>query len=80
MTKTPLPQLDVKKNLSLRLERLRALASRLEAMRDGVRRNEGLIEELRVAIADVRHARALVRGPSRGDARVENRPEASCGI
>ena len=80
MTKAPLPQRDVKRNLSLRLERLRALVSRREAMRNGDRRNEGLIEELRIAIADVRHARALTGRPSRRDARVENRPEASWGI
>jgi hypothetical protein len=79
MTKRPLLQRDVKKNLSLRLERLRALVSRLEITRSVDHRSESLIEELRVAIADVRHARALVGGPFYGDARVENPPEASFG-
>jgi len=75
-----LPSRDVTKNLSLRLDRLRALACRIETIRHGDRRREGLTEELRVAIADVRHARVLAGGPSRGEARVERRPEVSGGI
>jgi hypothetical protein len=66
MAETASPQADnqdYKKNLLHRLERLRALLSRLEAVRAGERRNELLIDELRVAIADVRRARSLVAEP-----------------
>lgn len=77
MSKRQLPQRNVKKNLSLRLERLRGLVSRLETTRSGDQRNESLIEQLRVAIADVRHARELAGGPPQDEAHVEGRPEAS---